>query len=166
MKAHSNTQKNKKGFVVLYTVLISSIILAITIGISSISLGEVILSGTAKEGNISFFAADAGAECALYFDRIEGLFDSLPQLSSFTCNQAVSSTLFASADRVEFEFNTNVDETNNCARVSIEKGVSIDGASSTRILSRGYNISCTNLADPNFNDSRTIERAIRVTFTE
>jgi len=142
------------GFVVLFTVLISSIILAIALGISSVSLGEVVLSGTAKEGNTAFFAADAGAECALYFDRVEDTFDDLFAIPNFSCNENILSTAI-------FKFNTNPDSTSNCVKVRVEK---IDEGARTRIESRGYNVSCEDLDSQDFNQSRTIERAIRVTY--
>ena len=137
----------QRGFVILFTVLIASIVLAIAIGISSISLGEVLLSASAKEGNTSFYAANSGAECALYWDRIENVFDPTNP-ESFSCNgQPLSSSLF----RLELNNNTN------CAIVTVNKDITND---LTRIESLGYNVPC----DKILNNPKAVQRAIRVTY--
>ena len=61
-------QKNK-AFVLLFAVVISSIILAIALGVANISLKEINFGTSARDANDAFFAADTGAECALYYDR-------------------------------------------------------------------------------------------------
>jgi len=60
-KYYSKKFQYKKGFVVLFAVMLSSIILAITIGIANISIREIKFSTGAKDTNNAFFAADAGA---------------------------------------------------------------------------------------------------------
>ncbi|KKR79273.1 MAG: hypothetical protein UU24_C0013G0005 [Candidatus Nomurabacteria bacterium GW2011_GWA2_40_9] len=56
------------GFVILFAVVLSSIILAVALGVANITLKEINFSTSAKNTNDAFFAADTGAECALYFD--------------------------------------------------------------------------------------------------
>ena len=58
----------KKGFVLAFSLLISSIVLALAFGIFNILLKQIVLTGSAKDSQIAFYAADAGAECALYWD--------------------------------------------------------------------------------------------------
>lgn len=58
----------KKGFVLAFSLLISSIVLVLAFGIFNILLKQIILTGSAKDSQIAFYAADAGAECALYWD--------------------------------------------------------------------------------------------------
>ncbi len=65
--------KNKKiflkqnGFVLLFAVILSSIILAVALGVSNITLKQLTFSTSAKSTNDAFYAADAGVECALYY---------------------------------------------------------------------------------------------------
>lgn len=168
------------GFVVLYTVLIATIILAITIGIALIAYNQVILSSSVAEGGEAFFAADSGAECALYWDRNIGAFDSQTP-PFFSCDEnSISSTLFPqlwSDGKDGFQLNLKPDENGapqNCARVTVEKEVEIDTdsegnpISGTRIISLGYNVSCTKLDEADLPGGqlppRTIQRAIRVTY--
>ncbi len=58
---------NEKGFVMLFTVLIVSIILSLAIGIANIGYKQSLLSSIGKDSQIAFYAADAGMECALLY---------------------------------------------------------------------------------------------------
>src|ERR1035437_4613202 len=60
--------KNNKGFVLLFAMMLSSIVLAVALGVANIALKEVNFSTSAKDANDAFFAADGDAECALYLD--------------------------------------------------------------------------------------------------
>lgn len=59
---------SRRGFVMLFAVLISSIVLTIAMGLLQIALKELLLSSTGRESQFGFYAADAGVECALYWD--------------------------------------------------------------------------------------------------
>ncbi len=50
-------------------VLISSLLLSIGLSLSNILLKQLVFSTTGRESQIAFYAADSGAECALYWDR-------------------------------------------------------------------------------------------------
>lgn len=60
--------KNKKGFTLLFAVLVSILILAVGASIISIALKQVILSGAGRDSQFAFYAANTGLECALYWD--------------------------------------------------------------------------------------------------
>ncbi|OGF83182.1 hypothetical protein A3B18_00525 [Candidatus Giovannonibacteria bacterium RIFCSPLOWO2_01_FULL_46_13] len=57
-----------KGFTLLLSVLIVSIMLAISLGVSDIISSEIFLSGAGRESQLAFYAADAGINCAAYWD--------------------------------------------------------------------------------------------------
>ncbi len=82
-------RKKEKGFVILFAVLISIIVLAITIGISNIAYKEVALSTPARDSHYAYYAADTGAECALYNDikvnNGTGIFDGSNPNPSMDC---------------------------------------------------------------------------------
>lgn len=63
-------EKKDKGYVLLLAVLISSIILAMSLGIFSISLKEVMLATFARDSVRAFAASSRGLECAMFMDRI------------------------------------------------------------------------------------------------
>ncbi len=149
--------KNNQGFVLLYTVLIASIILAIALGIANISYQEVVLSSSAKDGNIAFFAADTGAECALYWDLNKRIFENSNNASISCASSNISAAVGA-------QFNLDLNNGANCAKVTIFKD-SPAGTGQTQIESLGYNASCASLNPASgVVNPRLVERAIRVTY--
>ncbi len=58
-----------EGFALLVAVLVSALFLAIGATIYRIALIEIILSSTGKDSQFAFYAADTGAECALFWDQ-------------------------------------------------------------------------------------------------
>lgn len=61
-------KKNQKGFTLLFAVILSVLVLAVGASIISISLKQIILSGSARESQFAFYAANTGIECAFYWD--------------------------------------------------------------------------------------------------
>lgn len=61
-------QRNKSGFTILYSLLIISLLVSISLGIFDIALRDFALAQSAAESQVALFAADAGMECALYYD--------------------------------------------------------------------------------------------------
>lgn len=67
-------QKKRKGFAMLFTVLVITLILSIAISISNLTFKQTILSSLAKDSQISFYEADTAVECGLYYDTSANLF--------------------------------------------------------------------------------------------
>lgn len=64
----ANITLRNQGFVLAFSLLLSSIVLALAFGIFNILLKQIVLTSSSKDSQIAFYAADAGAECALYWD--------------------------------------------------------------------------------------------------
>ena len=64
-----------KGFALLISVIISAIIMTIGITIVNSAIKEVILSSTVRNSLESFYMANSGVECALYWDNVRGNFE-------------------------------------------------------------------------------------------
>ncbi len=161
--------KNEKGFVILFTVLISSIILAIALGISSIAYKEVVLSSAAKESQYSFFAADTGAECALYWDIQQNVFGATPNTPAVQCNGI--SPNFSSGSSSPFAFTLSLNNDESCAKVTIDKNVPADPlnplstATLTQIRSLGYNAPCAVVESGTLTGyEKIVERAIGIDY--
>lgn len=60
----------KKGITLLLVIVILSAILSISLGIFSITLGEIKISGEIGNSFHAFYAADQGIERMLYRDRV------------------------------------------------------------------------------------------------
>jgi len=69
LKAKSQKLEAARGFTLFYAVLVSSLLLALGLAIFNITYKELILSAGARESAVAFYAADAGLECALFWDR-------------------------------------------------------------------------------------------------
>ena len=178
MKLFIPTQQQKqKGFILLIAVLVSSIILAISLGVYSLSIKEVILASFLKQSSRAFGAADRGIECALYWDRTapqngmpytifstSSAYTTIPPatLDTAQCDTAQlddptapptgtgwTVTNTALIGTTQFTL-TYPDDT--CAEISVVK----EGVNKTTIVSNGYN-TC------DASNTRRTQRTIQVT---
>ncbi len=62
------TKDFQRGFTIFFAVLVGSLALAIGLSIYELLIRELELSQVAKQSQFAIYAADAGAECALYWD--------------------------------------------------------------------------------------------------
>lgn len=160
--------QTNSGFVILFTVLISSIVLAISLGISSVSYKELILSSTTRDGQYAFNTANTGIECALFNDIKNRIFDTNPQGKPISCDQSAGGTTLIE-DRGSGVFNFKLDMVINksgalsCMDVEIIKTIS-GTVESTTITSRGYNMSCDTRSSPTTNPLKVVERVIQVSY--
>ncbi|MEK7109477.1 MAG: hypothetical protein AAB919_03545 [Patescibacteria group bacterium] len=63
-----NFQFSNRGFTIFFATLVTSLALAIGLAIYDITVRELSLSGVANQSQYAIYAADTGAECALYWD--------------------------------------------------------------------------------------------------
>lgn len=140
------TKNNKKGFALLFSIIIASIIFAITIGISNIAYKENLITTSGKDSTIAFMASDLGIECALIlnkgFDSFAPAFDSEDNFNAIKqCSSIiVSSKSFKDSIYNFIVYNPN-SITKSCAIVSVAKVPDITDPSviNTTITSHGYN---------------------------
>lgn len=175
MNKEIGIKKNKRnGFTLLLSLLVISIILSVSFGVFDVMTKELKLSGIGRESQISFYAADAGVECAYYWDiKHLGKADSyflgngeIDCAGNKNINFTVSE-LGGGKKETSFEFDMGKDKDKNqkCAKVKVTKtvGNSADGKdkiTTTIIESKGYNYSC------NSTSRHKVERAIRVISTK
>ncbi|MBI1999421.1 MAG: hypothetical protein HYS74_02085 [Parcubacteria group bacterium] len=164
--------KNRKGsrvqcgYMLLLAIVVASIILTIGVGMMTLVEKGLVLSSSGRESQFSFYAADSGGECALYWDIRHTGFGatvfatstaSTPPSSGVICNGqdiAQSWTRFElTADSAKTTFDVTLSN-GTCATVLVHKQSS---GTITTIESHGYN-TC------NLNYPRRVERAIRITY--
>src|SRR3972149_1496673 len=152
-----NLKKTNRGMTILFTMLVSAAVLAIAIGVANVALQETVLSASAKEGNVAFFAADTGAECAFYWDINKDVFKTAgtPSISCGGTTQNVS----VAGSPLQAVFNLDLNQGANCAKIKLSKDVPNMGE--TQIESLGYNVPCGSISNQN---PRIVERAIRATY--
>ena len=146
----SEWQKNDQGFTLLFAALTASLLLAISLAIISISIRESQLSGVAKESQFAFYAADAGVECALYWDFAHDAFNLDPATQDIQCVGQIR-TVGASSGISTFQL--TFPGVPYCVSVTVERRP----GPATTIRSRG-----SNMCD--IASTRRVERAIVVTY--
>lgn len=171
-------QISNSGFTIFFAMLVGGLALAIGGAIYDITVRELDLSGTATQSQYAIYAADTGAECALYWD----LKCTLPNCVSGTaagsafatstqsvtppsgggmmCNgldisttRVVTSVLTAATTTFSVTFPPQP----YCASITVEKsGI----PAKTVITSKGYNTACP----PAAAGATRLERVLQVSY--
>jgi hypothetical protein len=176
--------KNKKGFTIFFATLVASLALAIGIAIYDITIRQLALSSTVQQSEYAIYAADTGAECALYWDAKYGgsgsafatSSASAPPYSGIVCGsfdvaaQGTPPTPFqtensnwshwgvvANASAATTTFSMTFPGVTYCATVQVGKTITGTGAISTTIYSHGYNTCAVNAQSQ-------LERELRVSY--
>lgn len=173
----SRHRESEQGFALLIAVLISSVVLAVGISMLNVTLKQYLFSGIGRESEVAFYAADAGMECALYWDASSqgGKFDLTAVVGNISCmgTTVVTPAGGSSGTQKQFQFEwTSTTGQTVCSKIGITKyfdatadvpmpgwGDCERGATCTQVESRGYNRSCSSLDSP-----RVVERALRANY--
>ena len=137
--------KSGAGFVILFAVTLSSILLAIAIGVANIALKEVKFSTSARDTNDAFFAGDTGIEYALFNDKPPSAYVPNPGTQQ-TWNLVIYGLGSAGT---------------SCSKVTIVKDNTVQPYTSTNITAKGYNIGDASCVSTNSN---RIEREIKASY--
>jgi len=90
-------KKDNQGFTLLFSILVSVLVLSIGASIISTALRQNILSGTGRESQHAFYAANTGIECAMYWDLNSPEFGAQRFVFPFTGSQRTQNGLNSSA---------------------------------------------------------------------
>lgn len=145
----NKTQLNK-GFVLLYAVVVSSIILAIALGVMNIALKEINFTTSARDTNDAFFAADTGAECALFFNKGKIVTDPFPDFVN--CNGEDVEPVVDSFGNTLYIIPNLGSSGNSCATFSITK----DATSGQTVIK--------SIGRSNCDSNNYVERQLEVTY--
>jgi hypothetical protein len=159
-----------RGFTLFIAALVSSVLLSLAIYMAGIARKELILTNLGRESQYAFYAADAGAECALYMDFKALLEPGTSQTSMQCSNQLVKNLTNIALPDGSFDvvFNTPLklrfEQAGRCVLITIEKVDVVAplgelDAGGTIIQSKGYNTSCATTTSP-----RRLERGIRLQY--
>ncbi len=154
-----DTKHSSSGFVALFTILIASTLMIMIVGIFSSTYKEFLLTKGATDSDKSFFSADTGIECALFYDRKMGAFPDFAMgvpLSSLTCRDIDSDI----DDLGDFKYSFMIDGSNWCSLVRVDKSYEEEGVFYTKIESFGYNVSC----EERDSSPVSVERALMVKY--
>lgn len=152
---------NPRGFALLVAILIATV--AVTLGVSllDISYKQVVLTSTAKQSRIGFYAADSAMECALYYDQ---------QVNAFSYSNPVSAANVRCQNMLPQSYTTYTENVGGVSRrVTVFSVPCATGGSNatitvykrstgqTLIYATGYN-SC------NASEPRRVERGLKVSY--
>ena len=148
------------GFTIFFAMLISSLALAVGLAIFDLTVRELELSGTATQSQYAIYAADTGADCALYWDLkytdSDGSAFGTSTASSWPsggsnilCNGQDISSLWGTPQKTSNSATTTftiyvsaqseVSGTTTCATVDVGKFTNGSGVLYTTVISSGYN---------------------------
>lgn len=151
----NNSQKKSnganRGAVFLIAMLVASVALAVGLGVYNRTYKELLFASFWKQTQTAFASADAGLECALYWD-----IHPLANASCFT--QTVSgqvTQVIPWTPGFAGSFDANVGT--GCVHVDITKVGSAPVPVATTIQAHGYN-TC------NIADLRRVERGLRIDY--
>lgn len=157
-----NKEKNNTGFVLLFTVVLSSIIFAIAMSILRIAFTQSLINTSSRASNEAFYAADTGAECALYYDLRKGqsIFGDPNPEKGPSC-AGIDLDLYQGNEIGPWTFylySLGYDG-RACAIVEVDKS-KLD---ETKIVSRGYSTG-GNTTDCSSSSASRVERRLEVTY--
>lgn len=148
-----------RGFTLLIAVVLTSVLLSVGFALLDITYKQIVLSSTARQSHIAFYAADSAMECALYWDQQHNAFGYTGALPSVRCGAVdipVSSSVSGQTRTSTFSIPCG---TGVSAQITVYKttGSATCGsdASQSCIYASGFN-TC------NASDPRRIERGLKV----
>lgn len=151
----------RSGFVILFAVTISAILLSIALGVTNIAFREIKFSTSVKDSNDAFFAADTGIECASFNDKSTSTVFRSPFASSMPCLGGTV-TISGSSPSWNFILSGLGPQGKSCAKVTVDKTNPLI----TTIISNGYNNGGGGSA-PNWTCTsglNTVERQIELNY--
>ena len=157
----NTTNQKQKGYAILFTVVMVSVISAIALGIANSTYKQQILSSITKDSIIAFYQADTAADCALYAD----LHSDLSTMNLWSCGSKtngtpydlkVTNTISGNLSKYFFNPNDGFIGTNPCFSFEISKDTST-GVTVTKIKARGFSI-CNTVS------LRAVEREIDINY--
>lgn len=147
-----NTRQH--GAVLLIAILVASVALAVGMGVYNRTYKELMFASFWKQTQVAFASADAGLECAMYWEM------NPVGAGSASC---FSSTIALWNPNIAGSFEKDTSG-GGCVRVEItvnNSGLPLSPPATTT-YARGYNVSCTVLSAG--TNPRIVERGLKVTY--
>lgn len=177
MNIKNNKTKYSKGFSMFVSIIVMGVLVLVTFSVINLSVKETQFSNLNRESQYALFAADAGIECAIYWDsKVVPSAFATSTTGTISCagnnnittnsqviptpptpvlpNSLVGGGGNASPTSIFYlMFNNGSNPVSTCAVVTVRK----NNNGSTYIASKGYN-NC------NTSDPKRVERGIEVTY--
>lgn len=151
-----------RGFTLLLAALIASTVLSLGSSIFLIAQKQLLLSSAGRDSQFAFYAADAGAECALYWDVRQDAFATTTPATQPNCDGVNLTETVISGDRAvgapyAIEFKLDMYQSSGsprCVDVVVTKATSDP---KTTIHADGYSTACATVSLSPTALQRTVE---------
>ena len=156
LKTQNSKLKTTRGFTLLLAALVSSIVLALGVSIFEIARKQVTLSSLGRDSQFAFYAADTGAECALYWDVRRSFFVPSAPAGTIICatqQRNIDSQPSSLPYTVSFQF----EPSGFCSEVTVKKDSSDPR---TVIHADGYSTPCATIG----TNPRTLQRSVELRY--
>lgn len=168
------TTSSQRGFTLLLAALVATIVLALGASIYGLVVKELALSSLGRDSQFAFFAADTGAECALYWDIRHDYFATSAPVTVVAPDPRCAGQSFVAAGRsstypytMDFQFEPG----GYCVNVSVTKCdgvIAADGTCTpavpaqvhTLIHADGYSASCSAQG----TQARVLQRSVELRY--
>jgi hypothetical protein len=170
---HKRQIGSQRGFTLLLAALVASTMLALGSSVFLIAQKQITLSSVGRDSQFAFYAADTGAECALYWDFRVDKYDYIFATSSVSTSHAgdvvcdnqhagnvnveTSGTSATSTFSVDLFKNESDDKGGYCVTVTVAKSPT---APNTIIRADGYSTSCESIE----SNPRTLQRSVNLRY--
>ena len=148
---------NERGFTLLLSALIVSIVLALGASISGLAQKELTLSSIGRDSQFAFYTADSGAECALYWDIRRHIFSVEAPPEKLSCGgqeTLITTNSDSSSTKFTFEYESN----GYCVDVSVVKSPNDSDSFSTDIRADGFSTNCDGIT----TNPRVLQRSVEL----
>lgn len=148
--------KDQKGFTILLSALVASLVLTLGIAIFSVAQKQVILSSLGRSSQYAFYAADTGLECALYWDMRHEYFSTTTSGITPACSGTTLS-FTGSQGTLPYVIAFRYQPNGYCVDVEVTKSVTDP---KTVIHADGFSTNCTDIA----LSGRTLQRSVELSY--
>ena len=169
------------GYIILFTVLIVTLVLAMSLGIANVTVREQNLTRSSRESHYALFAADTGGECVLYhYNKPTSYNNDEPNpFHLIVSGSHVPVTLKCAGQEISTQVIQPLPGTGNiyyfqsmelphgCAVISARIDEERPGGTSAdrraTLISKGYNVPCDE-ATANPVSPKRVERVLEYTY--
>jgi hypothetical protein len=156
---------SQSGFTLLVALLVASVLLGLALSIGDILIKEDSLALAGRASHQAFYAADAGVECALYWDIKYSAF-ATSSATSINCNQDSNnqnntfSVGGGGAAGPTSSFAMTFNPLSACALVTVTKNAN----GSTNVTANGFSVHDTGSPNCSSSSLNQVERVIQVSY--
>lgn len=156
------SRRAQRGFTLLLAAIVSSIVLILGSAIYQIAMKQLELSALGRDSQLAFYAADTGAECALYWDvRFDYFATSAPATVIAPDPRCSGQTLSVTGRSATYPYTAvfTYEPGGLCTDVAVTKAIDpVTSALTTTIHADGLSTDCAS----RLTDTHALQRSVEL----